>query len=344
TLTAGLALGLAMAFSPFLGGLFAVVFGLSMALDAWRDGDYRGLARQSLSVLPVAGAVLAVRQAHVLDGAGAALVFSAAPLLHWNSLAVVALALGPLLVLALPGAWLGRGTRGLAPALVALCVGLPVFFTVSLGAADPVWVGWRAGNLLLVTLPGLAAAAVAGAAARGRAATLVAGVLVGVLLLAGGVTTAVDAFNAQDVENEWPGPGFRWTLALTPAQQAAYAWIRANTPPRAIVQFDPVARGRDGWTSVPAFGQRAMAAGLPISLVPQPYYQERSERVRRLYDSGDARAAWAEARALRIDYLYVDAVERAAHPEAALAKFEAAPEYFTRVFAQDDVRVYAVQR
>jgi hypothetical protein len=342
TLTAGLALALAVVFSPFLGGLFAVVFGLAMAVDAWRDGDPRGLARQALSALPVAGAVLAVRQAHVLDGAGAALVLSAAPLLRWHSLAVIALALGPLLAVALPGAWLGRRSRALAPALAALAVGLAVFFTVSLGATDPVWVGWRAGNLLLVTLPALAAAALA--AARGRTALRLAGLGLGAALLVGGATTAIDWFNAQDVENEWPGPGFRWTLAVTPAQQAAFAWLRAHTPPRAVVQFDPVARGRDGWTSVPAFGQRAMAAGLPISLVPQPYHHERSQRVRRLYDTGDAKAAWAEARALRIDFLYLDAAERAAHPEAALAKFDQAPEFFTRVFAQDDVRVYAVLR
>lgn len=345
TLTAGLALGLAVIFSPFLGGVFALVFGLSSVLDAWRTRNPSGLLRQSLSAVPVGVAILCERQAQVLDGAGAALAFSLAPLAQLNSLVVIGLALGPLLAVAVPGAWIGRGRSSLGPALVALVIGLVCFFTVSLEGTDPVWVGWRAGNLMLVTLPALAACALAAVAAsprRGpRAATAAA---VALLLLGGSVTTAADWFNAQDVENDRPGPGFRWTLALSPAQHAAFEWIRANTPRRAVVQAEPVARGRDGWTSIPAFSQRVMAAGLPISLVLQPYHRGRSERVRLLFADGDARAAWTEARALHIDFLYLDAVDRAAHSPQAIAKFEAAPDLFQTVFAQDDVRVYAVTR
>ena len=117
-----------------------------------------------------------------------------------------------------------------------------------------------------------------------------------------------------------------------------------KTPPRAIVQKDPVVRGRDGWTNVPAFGQRVMAAGLPISLVLQPYHRERSDRVHAIYATLDAEAAWREARALRIDFLYLDAADRAALPEGAVSKFETAPTLFRTAFAQDDVRVFAVER
>lgn len=345
TLTAGLALGLAVIFSPFLGGLFALVFGLSAALDAWRTRNASGLMRQALSAVPVAVAILLEREAQVLDGAGAALAFSLAPLVHVNSLIVIGLALGPLLAVAMAGAWIGGGRASLGPALVALGIGLLCFFTVSLEGTDPVWVGWRAGNLMLVTLPALAASALAAVAAiQRRAVRATVKVLVALLLLAGSVTTAADWFNAQDVENDRPGPGFKWTLALSPAQHAAYEWIRANTSRRAVVQAEPVARGRDGWTNIPAFSQRVMAAGLPISLVLQPYHRDRSERVRLLFANGDARAAWTEARALHIDFLYLDAVDRAAHSPQAIAKFEAAPDLFNTVFAQDDVRVYAVTR
>jgi len=345
TLTAGLALALAVVFSPFLGGLFALVFGLSVAVDAWRTRNVSGLLRQSLSAVPVVVAVLVEHETQVLDGAGGALAFSLAPLGRINSLIVVALALGPLLSVALTGAWLERRQRALGPALVALVLGLICFLTVSLVGTDPVWVGWRAGNLMLVTLPALAAAALTRIGAiRRRAVRIAAIAVVGLLLLGGGVTTAADWFNAQDVENAWPGPGFKWTLALSPAQHAAFDWIRANAPRRAVVQMEPVARGRDGWTNVPAFSQRVMAAGLPISLVLQPYHRERSERVRRLYAVEDAKAAWAEARAMRIDFLYLDAVDRAAQTEGAIAKFDVAPDLFQPVFAQDDVRVYAVTR
>ena len=345
TLTAGLAVALAVVFSPFLGGLFALVFGLATLVDAVRTRNLPGLVRQSASVVPVAAAVLFIRQADVLEGAGAALAFTMAPLLRVNSLTVIALALGPLLLVALAGAALAWRDRALAPAGVALVVGLFIFFTLSLAGTDKLWVGWRAGNLLLVTLPALAAAALARLdALPRRSLRVIAGTVVAVLVAGGSVTTAADWFNAQDVENEQPGPGFKWTLTLSPAQHAAFDWIDANTPRRAIVQMEPAARGRDGWTNVPAFSHRVMAAGLPISLVLQPYHRERTERVRRIYATPNVREAWAEARALHIDFLYLDAVDRTAHSALSIAKFDQAPDLFQRVFAQDDVRVYAVTR
>ena len=59
TLGAGLSLGLAVAFSPFLGGLFSLVFGGAMLLDTLRLGRaaWPGLVRQSLAAVPVALAV-----------------------------------------------------------------------------------------------------------------------------------------------------------------------------------------------------------------------------------------------------------------------------------------------
>ena len=55
------------------------------------------------------------------------------------------------------------------------------------------------------------------------------------------------------------------------------------TPPAAIVQMDPTARGRTTWSLIPSFAQRRMAAGLPISLLggtaPDTEYADRSIRV-----------------------------------------------------------------
>ena len=61
-----------------------------------------------------------------------------------------------------------------------------------------------------------------------------------------------------------------------------------------------------------------MAAGLPISLVAQPDYQARSQSVRELYGTVDGPRAWAIARGLKIDYLYVDDVERGAYSAARI--------------------------
>jgi uncharacterized membrane protein len=105
--------------------------------------------------------------------------------------------------------------------------------------------------------------------------------------------------------------------------------------------MDPTVRGRSTWSLIPSFAERRMAAGLPISLLDVPEYHERSQRVRVIYDAPSAADAARIARILRIDYLYVDEVERSAHPSAA--KFDASPEFFERVFGEGDVAVYRVR-
>jgi hypothetical protein len=343
-LLAGVALGLAVLFSPFLGGLFAVVFGLAVAFEAVRSRRWRCLATHAIAAVPFLIAVAVCAWQGVLEGAGGALRIGFAGAFSQRSLIVVSLALGPVLAAALLGVSAVRlHLRGLAPALAALVVGFLVFFGVTLGGTDPYWAGWRAGNVLLATLPALVASSIVGIARYGPAVRRAAWTVLVIAVAIGVPTTAIDAWNAQDVENEHRGAGFRWTLLVTPAQQAAYAWIRSYTDPRALVQFEPVARGREGWTNVPAFAQRAMAAGLPISLVTQPHHREGSEQVRGLFATTSAREAWATARRLRIDYLYVDRTDRAAHPQAAIAKFGNA-EFFSLVFARDDVAIYAVLR
>ena len=127
------------------------------------------------------------------------------------------------------------------------------------------------------------------------------------LILAVGLpTTLVDTWNAQDISNQRQASEFRWTIVVTPAQQEAFRWIRANTPEDAIVQMEPMLRGREHWTLIPSFAGRRMAAGLPISLLPLPEYQERSERVRTLFATPNADEAAEIAHRLRLDYLYVD--------------------------------------
>jgi uncharacterized membrane protein len=84
-----------------------------------------------------------------------------------------------------------------------------------------------------------------------------------------------------------------------------------------------------------------MAAGLPISLLNVPEYSERSQAVRMMYDTPSAAQANDIAHRLRIDYVYVDAVERSAH--SAVSKFDASPEYFERVFSEGEVAVYRVR-
>ena len=47
--------------------------------------------------------------------------------------------------------------------------------------------------------------------------------------------------------------------------------------PKAIFQVDPVPRDPEHWAYLPAFAERRMAVGIPISMVPLAKYQQASE-------------------------------------------------------------------
>jgi uncharacterized membrane protein len=166
-------------------------------------------------------------------------------------------------------------------------------------------------------------------------------VLAGTVLLLGLPTTVIDTWNAQDIGNRRPGPGFRWTLWTTAPQREAFSWLREHTDTTAIVQMEPIVRGREHWTLIPSFAGRRMAAGLPISLLPVPEYQERSAIVQRIYATSDSAEAAAIARRLRIDYLYVDEDDRAAYPDG-VRKFQSDPARFEQVFSNQEVTIYRV--
>ena len=117
------------------------------------------------------------------------------------------------------------------------------------------------------------------------------------------------------------GPGFRWTVAVPPATQAAMRWIRERTPSDAVVQMSIGPRGRETWTLMPTFGARRMAAGRPISLLPVPEYEERSGAVDAMFRTSSASEASRLAHTQRIDYIYVDGVERQSFGAEAIRKF-----------------------
>jgi uncharacterized membrane protein len=85
-----------------------------------------------------------------------------------------------------------------------------------------------------------------------------------------------------------------------------------------------------------------MAAGRPISLLPTPEYDELSDRVDAIYRTASPTEARDLARALRIDYLFVDRVERQAFGDEAIAKFSS-PCCFEERYSTGDAAVYAVR-
>ena len=219
---------------------------------------------------------------------------------------------------------------------MSLLLGLFLLYFVVL--TDLSWVSFRAGQILLATLPlDLVRLLVR---VRARSAGLMAA-LASLIFLAGAPTTIADAFNAQDITNLAMGPGFPWTVRLSPATQEGLAWLRSHTRPRDIVQVEPTIRGREQWSFIPTFAGRRMAAGLPISLLPAPMYEEGSRRIQSMFQTAPE-VSHDTARRLRIDYLWVDDYDRRAYPDG-VARLAAAPDYFEPVFRNAEVTIYRVQ-
>ncbi len=333
---AGVALGLSTTLNPLLGGVCAILYGICVTMDALATpSGWRSLPRHAIAAIPVALAVQWGAASRVMDGAGSALELGFSGMSRHSPVATLLLSLGPVLVPALAGLWRAHGPerRPTILALAGIVAGLFLLYFVRISEAS--WVGFRAGQLLLISIAVLLARTL-DALTTGRRIVLSVAVL-----LIGLPTTAIDTWNAQDIGNRRPGPGFRWTLWTTAPQREAFEWLRDHTDPTAIVQMEPLTRGREHWSLIPSFAGRRMAAGLPISLLPLPVYRERSEMVQKLFATADPAEASTIARRLHIDYLYVDRDDVAAHPEG-VAKFETDRARFEPVFSNPEVVIYRV--
>jgi hypothetical protein len=343
--TSGLVLGLSTTLNPFLGAAFSLIYGLAIVADAVRTrASVAQVLRHLLAAAPPSLAAVWGTLNAMSEGAGDALTVAWAGHARHAPVVTLLLSLGPVLVPALAGL-IPRRRLPTPPAIVAasgLAVGLGLLYFVVL--SDASWVGFRAGQILIavITIPLARVLATVGdwsSAHLGRSLTPT---LAGAILVVGAPTVVADTYNASDIANLGAGPGFAWTLTVTPGQQAALAWVSLHTPRTAVVQMDALARGRGHWTFIPTFAGRRMAAGLPISLLPRPEYQQLSRQVRTIFDSRDPDRAHATARQMGIEYLWVDGTERRACP-AGTALLAASPGYFAPVFDNGEVQVYRVR-
>jgi hypothetical protein len=337
----GAALGLATTFNPFVGAVFSLIYGAAVVIDAAGGRDpVRVLLRHAEAAVPVIAALAWGFVNEVAEGAGDAVRISAAGFTRPNALTSLLLSTGPILLPALAGLWPWRGLPAQPARVAAAGAALAVILMHTVTLSEASWVGFRTGQILLLMLPVLLARFLWGLAARGLAWPIVASALI---VVAGLPTTIIDTYNAQDISNRRRGAGgFRWTVSVTPDQQAAFDWVRRSLPEEAVVQMEPVLRAREHWSLIPTFAERRMSAGQPISLLPMPEYKQRSAEVQQLYRTADPREAWQLARARRIDYLYVDTNDAEAYPDG-VAKFDSQPAYFQKVFENGEVRIYDVQ-
>lgn len=340
---AGLSLAAAVTFSPLIGGMFALIYGVTVALglvrSGWRPAVHAALPH-ALALTLVFVAVVVISASGMVEGAGSALHIGFVGYARRHPVGTLLLAIGPALLPGLVGLWPRRFPPALLPAAVGLAAGIALFYLGSLPYRDPIWVGWRAGQIILVMLPPLVARALAAGLLRSRPFTVAAASLVFAIGLP---TTIIDAYNAQDTDNHRMGAGFHWTLTLSPAQQEALHWIRANTPRAAIVQVEPIARGADTWTLIPTFAQRRMWAGLPISLLADEEYGRRARRVHAAYAGTDPELAWRIFKEAHVRFIYLDGVEHGALSPEACAKFEQAPTRFRNVFRNAEVEIFEIR-
>jgi hypothetical protein len=341
---AGLALAFSTTFNPFIGGLFSLIYGVVVIADAVMSRQFKTVLRHGVAAALVILAVGWCIANDMVEGAGGVVLYGLGGNARNRPVATLMLSLGPLLVPALLGlAAARRLPRRAWPALAGTVIGLLAFYLVRL-SVDSSYIGFRAGQILQLALPGLSAlffSRIWAADVRGRAT---AAAIALVLLTIGLPTTLIDTYNAQDIGNRRMGPGFHWTVALTPDEQAAYRWMRTETPRDAIVQMDPIAHGRETWSQLPTFAWRRMAAARPISLMNIPDYTERSRKAHRIYAEPDPEIAMQLARDLGIDYLFIGPVEQQGNPAASLAKFAGRNDLFQPVFANATTQIFAVRR
>jgi len=337
----GLALGLSVIMNPLLGAAFCAIYGAAVMFDVvTRRLPPTALVEQLLAVVPVALALGWCLVNRMGDVAGAHLSVGWLYDARNSPVLTLFLSLGGLLIPAAVGCWPWPRLelRRVVPALAGVVVGLGLLYLVWL--TDRSWVGFRAGNILQVTLPLLAARGIAGLWDAGRRGTVTAGVAL--LFLAGAPTTLIDTYNAQDIGNLRMGPGFPWTITLSPAQQAACTWIRQTTPSRTVVQADPLARDRQNWSVIPTFAGRRMAVGQALPLLPEPQQEGGKERAHAILVTEPLEGAHDDARSLGIDYFWFDGDDLRARLGANPSRFLARPDLFTLAFRQDDVFVYRV--
>lgn len=343
-LVAGVLLGLGVLLSSFLAAMVGTVVGIyQIAVLAVRR-RWTGLVLGGLAgALPILGAVGVSNALAYVDASPVQLVYIGLNRYALPNLATaMTLSFGPILVAAAVGATLAihrRAGRLATPALMIAVAGF-FYFYVDVIDHQHAYVGFRAGHLFFMAAAPLVGFAWQELWAR-RAARVPTAFVAGVLALAAAPTMIIDLYNTQDTSNRRQGPGFRWTEVITPGELEALEWIKRFTPTDALIQIEPSAHDSGTWAYMPAFGERRMTAGLPISMIPLQKYRDASAQITAIYGQEDAGTAYTLACDLALQYLWVGPAERAKYPgfEQTL---DAAPFWFKPVFRNDAVSVYRV--
>jgi hypothetical protein len=343
----GILLGLCLLLSTFSAIMLTSMVAVLALIMIVRERAWTRLLTGTIAgAAPLVGAVLICLSLRYVDeGSGSLVTIGVNPMAFRNAPVAILLSFGPMLIAAIAGAFLARRRllSSFLPIVVIIVLSFFFYFFVDLRGHQHVYVGWRAGDLLFVAFGALGGYALQELWSMKPNVRVVTAATVALLAALAAPTFAIDFYNTQDTTNRMPAAGFDWTLVLHQDELDALSWIRNYTPQNAIVQVEPYVRDSKTWAYVPAFAERRMSAGLPISMVPLDKYEAASAQVRSLYQETDAASAHARASRLGIDYLIVGVPEDQAYPHIREV-LRSRVDLFREVFHRGDVSIFYVDR
>ena len=340
---AGICLGLSIAISSFAGLMVTAGAALFEAASLLRAFSLRRAIVHALAAgVPLALATALVFALRYVDNSGSVVELTLNRMATHDFWWVTFLSFGPVLIVGAISIIRTRHARLQLGIFGALAIA-SVFFYFFINVRDhqDVYVGWRVGHFLFMSAAvviGVLFDSLAQHGFRGRRAAWIG---VAIVFLAGLPTSAIDIYNTQDITNHGQMPAGHWTLRLHPDDLQIFDWIRHNTDPKATFQVDPVPRDPEQWAYLPAFAERRMAAGIPISMIPLAKYQKASEQIRLIYDEQPLLAYERAVRA-HVNYILVGPPEREAHPGVE-DRFSGIGDRLPLVFKNGTISIYEVR-
>ena len=340
---AGACLGLSVAISSFAGLMVTAGAALYEAVALLRAFSVRrALSHAVAAGIPLGLAVGLVFALRYVDDSGSVVELTVNRLALHDFWWVTLLSFGPILVVGAVAIAMNRRQPHHLGIFGALAIASAFFyFFVNVRDHQDVYVGWRVGHFVFMSAAVLIGSMIHDLGSLSGTARRTVVALTVAMFLAGMPTAAIDIYNTQDITNHSEMPAGRATLRLHPDDLQIFDWIKHNTLPGAIFQIDPVARNPEHWAYLPAFGERRMAAGIPISMIPLAKYERASAEIRLIYDEPPL-LAYERARRARVNYIIVGPQERDAHAGVE-DRFGSIPNQLPLVFKNGTISIFEVR-
>ena len=259
----GVLLAGSLLISTFAALMFTAMATVYLAVRLIVERRYRAMVPLALAAAaPLAIGWYVALKLQYVDEAESLVQLGLNPAAATRLLPSMVLSFGPMLFAGLGGLWVATRRNAPYADVFGVIIGVSVLFYFFVDVKDHqhVYVGWRSGHFMFFAFAGLAGYLLQELMRSARRVRVTAIAVAIVMALAAAPTFAIDFYNTQDVANRSQGPGFRWTLILTPDEIQAIEWIRLFTPRDAIVQVEPSVRNSATWAYIPAFAERRMAA------------------------------------------------------------------------------------